>query len=424
MVNQAPVRGFFFLAAYAVIFPKVSVVGVGIGLDDILAMLVFPCLLFHILVNSGREYVWEFWLTFFLFLVFIGVYLLLGSWSNYQRLGVVLYPTEIWQYAKRLSFFLLGFFFVLNVEKSESRALKILLCAYVLILMVGVLQLIGGSIGEFLAQLYGRNEHQIERLVDRTFSAKRVFGVAGNPIAWGGLSLFVFSVTVPFLLDGRRIPKRTRSLLGIVVFLALVNILFSSSRAAILGLGSVLLLLSIWYLFTSRVRSSIKLVVLFLSFHSVIALLVLFQERVFSLMFRFSVLLETMGGGRDEQIKAGVSVHRGLSDHYLGASNYIQRVLGVSHGVEVEPVYLFVNYGFLGIGLLFAIMVTVFYCGTRMAFLGYHYTPLGLGVVLSIIGYCVFSMGFFFFQELVVGTPFWLYSGVVIGFYQRFLSRS
>jgi len=422
-VNQVPLRGLFFLAAYAIIFPKVPAFGIGLGLDDILALLLFPCLMFHVLVNSGRKYVWEFWLVVLLFLAFIGIYFFLGSWKNYQRLGVVRYPTELWQYAKRLSFFLLGFFFVLNVERGESKAIKTVLWAYFLILMIGVLQLVAGSIGEFLAQLYGRSEHQVERLVDRTFSAKRVFGTAGHPNAWGGFSLFVFSVVAPFFLDGRAFSRRTRLLLGILVGFALINVLFSSSRAAILGLGMVSLSLSVWYLFTSRVREPTKALLISASMLSVFIFFISFKERIFNLIFRFSVLFETMGGGRDEQIRAGLSVHHGMFDSLIGSSNYVQRVLGVSHGVEVEPVYLFINYGFLGVSFIFLIMASIFYCGMRLAFSGHYYAPIGLGVMLAIVGYSTFSLGYFFFQELVVGTPFWLYAGIFMACYQRSLSH-
>jgi len=419
-VKQAPLHGLFLLAVYAIIFPKISVAGVGLGLDDILTLFVLPCMLFHILANPARHYVWEFWVVLLLFLAFIGIYFVLGSWSNYQRLGAIRFPTELWQYAKRLAFFLFGFFFILNVNGSEIKAPKILLIAYAVILLVGAFQLFGGVVGDFLAQIYGRTDSQIERLVERSFSAKRVFGTAGNPNAWGGFSLFVFTVTLAFFLNGEAVPKRRVALLGGLAGLALLNILFSGSRGAMLGLGVVLMAMFVWYLLTIGVRSTVKLATIGVAMLFIFAFIVFFQERIQSLLFRFSVLIETMGGGRDEQIKIGLLLLDGAKDYWFGASNHIQRALGVSHGVEVEPIYLFINYGAFGVFILFVIMATLTYSGVRMALLNFRYArPLGVSLVIAILGYAVFSLGFFFFQELVVGTPFWLYAGVVLGCYHK-----
>jgi len=423
-LTSVPLYLFFWLAAWSVIVPKLEFGGVGIGLDDALAMVLLPYFLFTLLLNPERKYAGGFWGIVALFVFFVAIYFPMGSWYSAARIGEQRYPTELWQYVKRLAFFLIGFYFVLNNVDGDRKALAIIFYALFFALLIGAVQLIGTPLGEFFAELYGRREAMVERLVDRSFAAKRIFGTAGHPNAWGGLAVFIFAVTVPFVLNSTSRGEKVNKLVAVTTALALINVIFSGSRGAIAALFIVCFVVVTWYIFTSKIRilgktGVISTVLLLLS-----AGAYAFSEKILNLLFRFSVLVETVGGGRDQQVKDGLSVISGAGDWFIGTSNAVQRLLGVSHGVEVEPVYLLINYGLLGICMLACILGTLLFTAYRLIYVEAALAvPLAVGMISAIMGYLTFSLGYFFFQELVVGTTFWLFSGVFMACYQIYTAE-
>lgn len=394
--------------------------GIGVGFDDLLAVVVFPCFLFALLAHPSRRLVWEFWVILALFLLFVAFYFPWGAWNSATKLGEERYPTELWQYVKRLSFFLIGFFFVLNRRKGDREAVTILFVALLLSLLIGVVQLIGTPIGDALAELYGRREGMVERLVDRSFSAKRVYSVAGNPNAWGGLSVFIFAISVPFALNSSLKGERVYKLSWLIALFAIVNVVFSGSRGAIAALLVVLAVIVAWYLWTIKVTVMKKMSIILLVVTSGSLGIQLFYEKIENLLFRFSVLSETLGGGRYIQMRDGLSILESSRDWLLGTSNAIQRKLVIGHGVEIEPIYLLINYGLIGFSCLMLILGVFLLSAFRMIkFHGQFALPLALGMGGAIFGYLTFSLGFFFYQELVVGTSFWLFSGIFLAYYQK-----
>ena len=420
-LTAIPLYLLFFLSSWSVIVPRLGIGSVGVGLDDALAVFVFPFLIFSLLVDPERRYVRAFWFVVFLFVFFVCLYFPMGSWVNAIRMNEARYPTELWQYAKRLTFFLVAFYFVLNVKDGERRAISIISGSLLFALLIGVVQLTGTPIGDYFAELYGRSDAMLERLVNRSFGAKRIYGVAGHPNAWGGFSVFAFAITAPFFLSSVFRGERLHVLIGLVSLFSLINVMFSGSRGAIASLMVVCSVILVWYLFTPRVPTLRKTLVTSLVSLTLAFGVYIFWGKIINLIFRFSVLVESAGGGRDQQILDGLSVIRSAREWLFGSSNAIQRLQGVSHGVEVEPVYLLINYGLLGVSMLAAILGVLLYSAYRlMVFRVELSVPLGLGMVSAVAGYMIFSIGYFFFQELVVGTTFWLFSGAFLACYQKY----
>jgi hypothetical protein len=137
-------------------------------------------------------------------------------------------------------------------------------------------------------------------------------------------------------------------------------------------------------------------------------------------IYRFEMLSETAGGGRGEQLTIGLSLIDDPLKFLFGVSNVVQRNLGVTWGIESEPVNIFVNYGFLGFCMVYTSLILVLNnirkkvrCITtgRVGYLQILWKSLLSGL----IGMVVFSFGYFFYGEVIVGVFAWLIMGYVSG---------
>jgi hypothetical protein len=109
----------------------------------------------------------------------------------------------------------------------------------------------------------------------------------------------------------------------------------------------------------------------------------------------------------------------------LGTGNAAQRAFVKSFGIEVEPVYLLVNYGISGFFLRYGLLLVLFRYATslwRRSDDPFSHSLAG-STLCAIVVYLAFSMGFFFFQELHVGTFPWLLFGWTAGEHHRTHNR-
>lgn len=357
------------------------------------------------------------------FIIFHGV--ILGILNNYDFFDKFYFPTEMWQYAKRMLYFTVAYYISRRDIITSRIFFEILILSLLLIELVGIIQIYSTSFGHYLASFYTRTDAQLILLIERSHSAKRIFGVAGFSNAWGAFSVFAFCVSTSSLFlkktSGYREIFHFVSSILLLCF-SLLNIWFSSSRGAILALLFVIISLVIITFFTSGKSINILLkcfsLFLLLSVFGWIYLHYFDQGRLNTIIYRFNTLYITLGGARVDQILLSLSLLTGPYELFFGIGNLAQRTYGVSFGAESEPFFLLINYGITGFFLRYLL---IFFIAKHayhiLANYQYHNTnyPLALAALLSFVGYLSFSFTYFFFHELYIGTMPWLLFGWVYG---------
>lgn len=411
-----PWKLFFCFCLLSVLLPKIRVAGLLLGLDDIVGLAGIFFLFTTLTIPEKNKVSHHLVVVLYLFCAFFLFAVLVGTLNGFYVLNGAHAPTELWQYARRLGFLCGGYFYIKSCSTPEDYSVGWIVLIVVLVLAVGLMQYPMWSIGEVLSHVYERTDRQAEMLIGRGLNDRRIFGVAGFSTAWGGFCAALASLGLALVF----IEHAMRGLLrktGLVLFLmAIMNVVLSGSRAAmvaaIVGVGAML------FLFTfdrhSALRYKLYVMAGFLS-TAFVAFLLLMSRGEF-ILFRFVSMIETGGGSRREQVALGLGLLQGGLDWLFGVGNAVQRACSVGHGIEVEPVYLLVNYGIIGFLLLMAVLGVIF-----LSALGLTRDPdahsrfLGYTVFGMVVTYMVFWFGYFFFQELIVGQLFWLLAGMVIG---------
>ncbi|NOH80817.1 O-antigen ligase family protein [Vibrio sp. RE86] len=401
---------FFIILALSVYIPFFEV-GVRVRVEDIAVLLFLFILPFTI---NEREVSIIFSLVYPL-LIFIVMFIPLGVMQSKAHLGEYILPTELWQYIKRLVFFSVGFncFYSLNEKKRTSISKSMLIIVFGL-LIVGLLQVFPNNLGDYLTALYPRSDTQFE--IAMADVNRRIYGVSGHSISWGGFSGFLLLAGL-FLLFTSNVQLKSYFFIASLLFiLSFLNVFFSGSRAALAAYIISLVVLSFFVLaqnpkwilksgFFSFILLSI--VVFFGTF--------LFSDQISFIIYRFDVLIEQSGGQRMEQINMAVSLLNEPYDILIGVSNSAQRANGVTHGVEVEPVNLYANYGVIGVLCIYgflALLLTKLYKLTRET-----KERIVFYLMFSMFTmYSIFSLGYFFFAEIVVGAYPFLIFGMMLGF--------
>ena len=201
---------------------------------------------------------------------------------------------------------------------------------------------------------------------------------------------------------------------------ATVNVLFAASRAALAAFVAVFVLKGLLEL--SARRGGLRAFSKWLVWIALMAGTALYfaLDRLALLAFRVLTLADQGGGGRVDQVSSALSLLDSPTTLLTGVGNAVQRSQSVSHGVEVEPVYLLVNYGLIGTLCRYALLLTIGSIALRLVRDRRPWrSALGMAALLALCGYTVFSLGYFFFQELYVGVLPWLLFGMVAGVHQR-----
>lgn len=407
-------RTLFVVAAISFLVPKLTLGGLAIGLDDVVSLLSLPLVVGFVCITNFQKHPVKLWLIFVAFFSFILLSLIFGFLNSNLYLGSFIAPTELWQYVKRLMFFCVGYLLVYYSPHRAIWAYRVILITFFVAVVIGAVQFIGGGLADNLANLYGRTAHQIEMLLNRPMSSRRIFGVSGNSTAWGGLSgfMFLYAISMVLLREG---VNRYRILAMLTAILAAVNLLLSGSRAAILGFLVAISIVSLWFVFTRRISLVKKVGVLFATAILIPGLGILLWHRIINSVFRFNVLVDQGGGERVEQIQIGLALLVSPFMWLFGIGNAAQRNFVVGYGIESEPIYLLVNYGLAGLSLLLLIIATLWFVSWQLLKVNCFEAKLYGTVLLGVVPfYMTFWFGYFFFQEIYVGTPFWLFSGLSV----------
>lgn len=399
----------FFLASFSLFVPRAELASILIGLDDVIALIYF---FYFVATRLGSARILKTDIPVIPLLLFVGLFLIIGTLQAHAVLETYHFPSELWQFLKRALFFAFAAEVLVRANlNTQIKLFRVLLASAVAYLAFGPIQY---YIGDELISLYARTEWQ-EQLALR-IESRRLYGITGHSISWGG---FCFSalMTVFISLHLRDVVRNTLARNSLIFFcfsLFFFNAIFSGSRATLLAatVGLVafgcLRLLDLKTMVLLRGLSGLVALIL-----SGFAVTIIWPDQVDFIFFRLSVLGESGGAGRIDQITQGLGLLDNAADYAIGVSNIVQRTFGVAHGIEVEPVNLLVNYGLLGVFMIYSSCLFV------AASLYRTVRPLSTeafsAAVSSMIFYLIFSLGYFFFQELIVGTYFWLTMGALYG---------
>ena len=405
----------FFLMTVSVLTPRFALGSLSIGLDDLLVLPIIGVLLIN--WASRRWQAPQSELTFVApaFGVFVTIFFFVSLISQVEHGLPLRLPTELWQYVKRAAGFLIGFQFVCKSTDNFDYAVGVFSFIFLFAMAIGVLPLISdGVISDYLANIYARTDHQLERLINRESTTARTFGVAGFSTAWGGFSAFAALFALSRLFT--RGKSESLVLPALLLFLALFNIFSSASRGALAALLVAFAAMGLIFLFDHRVTFARRFVVVALPVCVALSFILAYPDRAEFLAYRIETLIIQKGGARIDQIGAGLELLNSVPSWLFGVSNAVQRELAVSHGIESEPIYLLINYGIVGVAILSTVVLYLLRLAFRLCRQSGQRNQLAGYVLLSTtLMYLVFSLGYFFLQEIVVGITFWVFAGCAAG---------
>ena len=259
--------------------------------------------------------------------------------------------------------------------------------------------------------MYSPNENQANAFMKKGISL-RIFGVAGNPISWGGFSVFIFYYFI--FIERSSIRK-------IGALLSLINIFLSVSKAAILGLTAGLLLFPLVY--TIYYKFSVRK--LFKYFSRFLVFSVLFLTSIYYLFFqKFEFLMFRIFAFINQSEREDLRINQVIDSFDLMITAPFSFLIGfgkptidrVLEYVELEPVYILVCYGTVGLLLHYVPLLFLL----QKSYLQRKYNrELAMFVPISIFSYLIFSIGFYFYRELQVGNTFWIVNGILFGLLQK-----
>lgn len=412
-------RWLFYVACITVLVPRIAFGDLQLGLDDLVALLILTLFTAATVLNRFRLESGYFGFVTVALTIFVVIFSLMGILNSILILGDVSVPTELWQYFKRLAFFIAGFYMASHSLQGFRVGLRLMFLVGLVALSIGVLQYMGGAAGEWLAALYARSDHQLSSLVERGADVSRVYGVSGHSISWGGYVAFMLVIAMSAIVCGYK-TLFFRSMLSLVLLLGCLNVLTSGSRIALVAALWGLFVVAVMSLTARQIGRLHKVSLVILITLPFILAMTFLKDRLGFIAYRFAVLGEQQGGTRADQVSSGLDLFDSAEKWAFGVSNAVQRSSAIGHGIEVEPIYLLVNYGVFGFAILAAVMCVLFLLGLNMSgSKTVEARTAGYALVGGVSVYMVFWLGYFFFQEAIVGLFFWLLAGLVVGLNQR-----
>jgi hypothetical protein len=315
-------------------------------------------------------------------------------------------PTEYLQVFSRVFCFLFMYRLFYDKFSSIKKVLKFLSFIFIVCLIIGVFQINDIiSLNTIFSELYSANENQNNNFL-KGGTGVRIFGVAGNPISWGGFSLFLLIFF--YVLTNNKIKF-------IGVLLSLINIIFSVSKSAYLGLFVSILIFPILKVLIYK-----KNILFLLKSYCIILLVIgiLLTPIFYFLGDNLNFILFRLNDFANSGISANTRWIQVLDSISLMFNNPYSFYIGVGKPmvykileyVEIEFIYLLVTYGFIGLTLHYSLLFFLIYYSVKSCKTAPRYS---LFLILSTIAYLSFSIGFYFFRELNVGLSFWIVNGIL-----------
>ena len=408
---------FSYAFVVSLLVPRVGLGGYSLLLEDLLVMLIAP-VVFVGLLREGRSIssMPPYLKASALLIIFSILFFFIGAFQSSIVLGTQKLPTELWQMTKNgCVLYVVAYSFARMAERQRINYLRFVCLVLLVGLSVGIGQYLGFS---SLSEIYARTEKQTQ--IAQQLIGRRVVGISGFAVSWG---VFSAQAAIFFMISWKLArmfrAKQPFYLLAIAVLVALFNIISSGSRSVLVATSVVIVLMVLAQIFRGKwkagingVLGAIVCIVLWFVF------VYMFTDQYDFLSYRFEVLSATAGGARVDQVIAGIGLLDSVQDVLFGISNAGQRMDGVSFGIEVEPVNLFVNYGLVGILMVYAAVYMIAvkswqpYRRALVARDEDWYDVIGLHLLIWLFS-MIASTGYFILQELVTGSLLWIAAGVV-----------
>lgn len=316
------------------------------------------------------------------------------------------FPTEYIQIFSRVFSFLFMYRLFYDKFSSVVKVIKFISFIFIVCLIIGVSQ-INDILGlnSIFSELFSASENQHNKFMQGGVGV-RIFGISGNPISWGGFSLFL-------LIFFYTLTDNKTKFIG--VFLSLINIIFSVSKSAYLGLLISVLIFPLLKVFFFKKN----ILFLFKSYFSILVLIgIILTPIIYLLGDNLNFILFRLNDFINSGLSSNIRWIQVLDSMSMMFSNPYSFYIGIGKPmvykflefVEIEFVYLLVTYGIVGLTLHYALLLFLMYYSVKSR---KNVPRYSLFLILTTIAYLSYSLGFYFFRELQVGLSFWIVNGIL-----------
>lgn len=389
------IRILVFLIILSFLFPAIKLFGFGMKLD---LLFLYPLFCFIFLIDTEvkkNKIIIE--VSLIAFLIFLSMLLsnTLGEYHFFSKLSVE-FPTEFLQILNRVlifyCFFAVGFYDIIGIKKFQLFTSII----FIISLSFGFLQALAFPPVILISNLFALSDNQIKGFESLN---SRIFGTSGNILTWAGLSGFFFLYYFFLLKDYKWLR-----LIGMA--LALINILYSTSRGAMIALlATVIFNFFLKSFFEKKVSQFfLRLIqILIIGYLSVSILYSMFPERIDVFMGRMTNLeSEVSDTGRASQLEMVKRFFdQDIWNYLLGIGKVKLDSIGL---MEVEFFFIMFAYGFLGVTLTYLLLFKVM---LKSKLLRAYNIDVYFFIICSFVFYLIFSFGYFFVKEIYSGLLFW-----------------
>ncbi|HZF14976.1 MAG TPA: hypothetical protein VE046_03440 [Steroidobacteraceae bacterium] len=309
---------------------------------------------------------------------------------------------------------------------NPGNVVRLILCVAALAMVLGIVQWLPTSWSHWFCSAYVYSDWQLSNC-DAPFAFRRVPGAAHMATANGGLAAFFFI----FALLTTIVLQRWRILCSVVMFLAIANVIASQSRmgCVTIAFGLVLTYIVACHL---RPKNSWRYTVILVSMVAVLAGLLAWQLEsdnavVLQMVYRWTTLSEQLrgGGNRLEQIFRGLSYLDSPYTFLFGISSEVRQNIS-GFWIEIEPVEVLVLYGAVGWLLQYGMVLylLIYFCKRLRTDLDSGTQVLIVTAFVCLLSYQVFSIAYYFFRDVFVGTLPWMTMGAAMGAAERGMTQN
>lgn len=402
------------------IFPIINIGG--FGMPILYLLIPIEVLLMILIIFERRKTPVITKYIILIYMLIIGEILVSTLYGTGTNLGKFMFPTEIIQYIARMLVCVLFIDILYKNRIKEDLFIKYLLIVFNIAMLIGVLQWVPWLGREFFVKLYPFREG-IEQLVhlSRSMSGIRVHGIAQMATANGGLAVFFFVIGWSVYKYYQRYSKLALSLSVV----SIVNILASQSRGGQIVLIFVIFLFYIIdiYITGKSFKPTFYFCTSLISIFGVGGIMYIRGNPIiYRIIYRWNALFASEGNGRVEDAGYFLGMIETPVEFLLGISKQVMNVSGISHGVEIEPLSIFITYGMIGFIIHYClILVIVMYLFKKIKISTNNKACLTLVIAsfIGLLGYQMFSMVYFFFKEIRVGLFPWIFIGATIGIVEK-----